>query len=829
MDKGSDPKTLLDPRQIEAFWRQRWEEAGLHRVREEDRGKKIYVLEMLPYPSGRVHMGHIRNYTIGDVLARYFRMRGKNVLHPMGWDAFGLPAENAAIEHGVHPAKWTYDNIRTMKAQLERFGFSYDWSREVVTCDASYYRWEQWMFLRFLERGYAYKKTSVVNFCPQCQTVLANEQVQEGCCWRCDSEVILKPMEGWFLRITDFAEELLEGLNRLEGWPEKVLTMQRNWIGRSEGALVKFRVEETGDELEVFTTRADTLFGVTFIAMSLEHERLDAWHRLGYIEESVWQKVESLRKEKIANRFEVETAKKGQLLGLTARHPLTGQQVPLLAANFVLSAYGTGVIMGVPAHDSRDFVFAKEMGLPIVEVIKPTLGEHPVSEGAFEDDGILANSGEFSGMSSQEARELIASRLKSLGLGDKAVQYRLKDWGISRQRYWGVPIPVVYCERCGIVPVPEEELPVTLPIDLEQKITPGFNLARVEAFLKAVCPSCQGPARREADTMDTFVESSWYFLRYCSPDDDERPFDPKRVHYWNPVDQYIGGIEHAVLHLLYSRFFTKLLKKIGLLSYDEPFLRLLTQGMVIKDGAKMSKSKGNVVDPDDMVARYGGDVVRLFMIFAAPPEKDLEWNEKGIEGCARFLTRIGRLVGEVLGASLPAVKDTKAHADSIRKLEEAMSRTTLKVAQDIERQHLNTAVASLMECLNTLNELKEELRSSGDGLRALKEALARYALLLAPFAPHHADHFRSLLGEEGFALTTPWPRHVPEAIQSPFKQIVVQVNGRMRDTLILEGEPDRETVYRQALKSDKIRKFLEGKEVARIVYVPGRLLNLVVG
>jgi leucyl-tRNA synthetase len=814
------------PNALEAFWQERWEEAGLHRVFEETDRQKYYVLEMLPYPSGRIHMGHIRNYTIGDVLARYLRMQGKNVLHPMGWDAFGLPAENAAIEHGVHPAKWTYENIATMKAQLKRFGFSYDWSREVVTCDPAYYRWEQWMFLRFLKQGYAYKKPSMVNFCPKCQTVLANEQVLEGRCWRCGSSAILKQMEGWFLRITAFAEGLLEGLETLDGWPEKVRAMQRNWIGKSHGALVRFPVDETQDTLEVFTTRADTLFGVTFVALALEHDILDSWYQTGRIQQAVWREIEALRQEKLSSRFETELSKKGVLLGLEAIHPLTGEKVPLLAANFVLTAYGTGAVMGVPAHDSRDFEFAEEMGLLIAEVVRPADGSHPMEPAAFEDDGVLVNSGEFSGMPSEEARRAIISKLESLGVGKGVVQYRLKDWGISRQRYWGVPIPVVYCEVCGVVPVPDDQLPVVLPIDLSRKIAPGFGLAKLEEFLQTVCPNCGGPARREADTMDTFVESSWYFLRYTCSDYEAGPLDTARVHYWNPVDQYIGGIEHAVLHLLYARFFTRLLKATGVLRFDEPFARLLTQGMVIKDGSKMSKSKGNVVDPDDMVAKYGADVVRLFMVFAAPPEKDLEWNEKGIEGCARFLSRVWRLFQEVAQSLKRPFLVQEGNRESLRALEMAILRATHKVSQDIERQHLNTAVAALMECLNSLTELNG-LLDSAEGRLAFLGALKRYALLLAPFAPHHADELRALMGENGFAMQASWPRVEPGTIESPAKEMVVQVNGKVRETLVFNGEASQEEVYRVALQSEKIKKLLEGKEVMRVVYVPGRLLNLV--
>jgi leucyl-tRNA synthetase len=629
-----------DPEAVESKWQRRWEEARTFAARPAPGQPRYYVLEMFPYPSGRIHMGHVRNYSIGDVIARQRRMAGYHVLHPMGWDAFGLPAENAAIQHGVHPARWTSDNIEHMRRQLKRLGFSYDWDRELATCDPAYYRWEQLFFVRMLDRGLAYKRRSVVNWCSHCETVLANEQVVDGACWRCDTPVIERELEQWFLRITAYAEELLRDLDRLAGWPERVVTMQRNWIGRSVGAEIRFPLEGRSGDVAVFTTRPDTLFGVTFMSLAAEHPLVASLVAGTPAEREVAAFVARVRATPRAQRTQ---GKEGVATGAFCRHPITGARIPIYVANFVLMEYGTGAVMAVPAHDQRDFEFARAYGLPVRVVVQPE-GEHldPARmTAAWEGPGRLVDSGDFSGLESEVAKQRIADALAARGQGGPSVSYRLRDWGISRQRYWGAPIPVVYCDRCGMVPVPEHDLPVVLPEDVALTGTGGSPLAAHDAFVRTRCPRCDGPARRETDTMDTFVESSWYFARYCSPRHDGAPFEPAELDYWlgrDGVDRYIGGIEHAVLHLLYARFFTKVLRDLGFLHLDEPFRRLLTQGMVIKDCAKMSKSKGNVIDPDSMVERYGADTARLFCLFASPPERDLEWSDQGVEGMSRRST-----------------------------------------------------------------------------------------------------------------------------------------------------------------------------------------------
>ena len=814
---------------VELFWQKKWLESGVFCKDEEPLKKKYYVLEMLPYPSGRIHMGHIRNYTLGDVLARYKTLAGFNVLHPMGWDAFGLPAENAAIEHGIHPAKWTYSNIEAMKSQLMRFGFSYDWRREIITCDPKYYKWEQWMFLQFLRKGLAYKKPSLVNYCPKCQTVLANEQVVDGACWRCESLVELRQMDGWFLKITAFADDLLQKLGSLKGWPEEVLSMQHNWIGRSEGTIVKFGLEGTDFTIEVFTTRADTLFGATFVALSLEHNVIRELCEKSLISPKIVNEIEDLRKEKVSNRSDVDLKKKGVNLGIFALHPLSNQRIPIYATNFVVATYGTGAVMGVPAHDSRDFEFARLYDIPIKNVIKP-LNDHKLqSDAAFEDYGILTNSLDFTGLSSRKAQKSITDSLEKLGKGKASVSYRLRDWGISRQRFWGVPIPVMYCNHCGVVGVEEKDLPVELPIDLNLKIMPGFNLSKVDEFVQTTCPKCGLEARRDTDTMDTFVESSWYFLRYTCQDYDEGALNIESVRYWSPVDQYIGGIEHAVMHLLYSRFFTRLLKMFGFVRFDEPFIRLLTQGMVIKDGSKMSKSKGNIVDPDDMVEKYGADVVRLFIIFAAPPKKDLDWNEKGIEGCSRFLMRVYSLVKEVAQTSFEDDNSNYGNQDNhIDKFFDILHRTIYRVTMDIERLHLNTAVAALMECLNEFSGLKNELIKSKEGVKALKEGFIALSILLFPFAPHHAEEFHAMLGGNELLSAKKWPQADPGRLMLKNLEIVIQVNGKVRDSIKVDINTSEESIRDRAKKSSRIQKFIQNKEVLRIVYVPKKLVNIVI-
>jgi len=699
MDERYDPK-VIEPR-----YQKLWEKEKLFKVTEDPSKKKYYLLEMFPYPSGRIHMGHVRNYSIGDVVGRFLKMQGYNVIHPMGWDAFGMPAENAAIKAKTHPAKWTYENIEYMRSQLKKLGFSYDWDREFATCDPEYYRWEQLFFLQMLEKGLAYKKKSFVNWCESCQTVLANEQVEAGLCWRCNNPVVQREMDQWFFKITAYAEELLEYCDKLPGWPERVLTMQRNWIGKSEGAEIDFDVEGSNKKIRVFTTRQDTLFGATFMSLAPEHPMVKELVQGKEEEKRVNDFIEKYKRISREDRITGTLEKEGIFTGSYCINPVTGDRMPIYVANFVLMEYGTGAVMAVPAHDQRDFEFAKKYNLPIEVVIQPegkSINAEELTE-AFEEDGILVNSGEFSGMKSPEAREAITRELEKRGQGKKTINYRLRDWGISRQRYWGAPIPVIYCDKCGIVPVPPEDLPVVLPLDVELLPSGASPLPFVESFVNTTCPKCNGPAKRETDTMDTFVESSWYFDRFTCPDYTEGPLDQSKTDYWLPVDQYIGGIEHAVLHLLYARFFTKVLRDLGYLKIDEPFINLLTQGMVIKDGAKMSKSKGNVVDPDEMIEQYGADTVRLFCLFAAPPEKDLDWSEQGVEGAARFLNRLWRLVYEH-HESISRVNSYSGKTppgDASRKLHRKTHQTIKKVTEDIkERFHFNTAISAVMELVN---------------------------------------------------------------------------------------------------------------------------------
>ncbi|RLA83686.1 MAG: leucine--tRNA ligase, partial [Deltaproteobacteria bacterium] len=821
-----------DPQGIELKWQRYWEEKDLFRVTEDPNKPKYYLLEMFPYPSGKLHMGHIRNYSIGDVVARYKHMQGFNVLHPMGWDAFGLPAENAAIEHGIHPAKWTYENIAYMRSQLKRMGFSYDWTREFATCDSSYYRWEQLFFIRMYERGLAYKRKALVNWCPGCQTVLANEQVEAGRCWRCHSEVEKKELEGWFFRITDYAEELLSWCDKLEGWPERVITMQKNWIGKSEGVEIEFPLADGDGTITVFTTRVDTVFGATFMVLAPEHPMVMELVKGKPQEGEVREFVERMKKEDLIRRGSEEVEKEGIFLGAYCLNPMTEERIPIWTANFVLMEYGTGAIMAVPAHDQRDFEFARKYGIPIVVVVNPPgeeLNPATMTE-AYTGDGVMVNSGPFNGMGNREAAEAIADHLEREGLGRRAVNWRLRDWGISRQRYWGAPIPIVYCDRCGIVPVPEEELPVELPLNVEFKPRGGSPLAECEEFVRTRCPRCGGEARRETDTMDTFVESSWYFARFACADYDEGPLDPKRVRYWLPVDQYIGGIEHAVLHLLYSRFFVKVLRDMGIVEFDEPFTRLLTQGMVIKDGAKMSKSKGNIVDPDDMIARYGADTTRLFILFASPPEKDLDWREEGVEGSFRFLNRLWRLIYE-MREQIEGVEPFRGPQSSLTpegaEFRRQVHKTIKKVTEDIERFHFNTAIAAVMELVNYLYLMKEKEVQEPQILSLWREALENLVILLHPFVPHITEELWEALGHSPSLWDAPWPSYDPDAVLEEEMLIVVQVNGKLRDRITVPASWDEERIKEQALRSPRIRRHTEGKEIRRIIYVPKRLVNIV--
>ncbi|MHB1286106.1 MAG: leucine--tRNA ligase [Leptospirales bacterium] len=791
----------------------------------------FYCLEMFPYPSGRIHMGHVRNYSIGDALARYKRMKGFNVLHPMGWDAFGLPAENAATQRGIHPAVWTEQNIAHMKEQLKKLGFSYDWSREIATCLPDYYRWNQWFFLKFLEKGLAYKKEGLLNWCDSCATVLANEQVEDGFCWRCKSPVVLRPMEQWYLRITDYAQELLEGLDKLTGWPEKVRVMQANWIGRSQGAEVRFRVVGTDQDVNVFTTRPDTLFGVTFVTIAPEHPFLESLLPNSPQKDRVNDFIrEVLRKRTAEKNTEVEE-KEGIDTGLKLVHPLTGELIPLWAGNFVLASYGTGAVMGVPAHDERDFEFAQKYGLPVRQVILAEPGSTPdgLTE-AYVGPGRLTGSHQFDGLPNDQAKEAIIHELEQRELGRSQVTFRLRDWGISRQRYWGTPIPIVYCERCGTVPVPEKQLPVILPRDVTFTGKGGSPLREIDSFFRTECPQCQGPAVRETDTMDTFMDSSWYFLRFTDPQNASAPFSPDNAHEWIPVDQYIGGVEHAILHLLYSRFFTRALKDMGLLSADEPFRSLLTQGMVLKDGAKMSKSKGNVVDPDLLVERYGADTVRLFTLFSAPPDKDLAWDDKAVEGAYRFLGRLYQRIADLAGrirslpTDAPFERDTLSSAQ--KSLRAKIHETIRDVSFDLESNaQMNTAIARLMELLNTLGNGIPEDKTD---LHLLREGYTTLLLLLSPFAPHLSQHLYAIIGNDGLLCNQGWPEADPKALVRDEIPYVIQVNGKLRATFMLHPDIAQADLLRIALDDERIQRNIVGMKVKKEIFVPGKLLNLVV-
>ena len=817
------------PADIELKWQKYWDESKTFRTVEDAEKEKYYLLEMFPYPSGRIHMGHVRNYSIGDVVGRFKRMRGFNVLHPMGWDAFGMPAENAAIQNKSHPAKWTHENIAYMRGQLKQLGLSYDWDREIATCDVAYYRWEQKIFLEMFARGLAYKKTSFVNWCPKCETVLANEQVEDGCCWRCDSEVRQKELDQWFFRITDYAEELLEWTHKLPGWPERVLVMQRNWIGKSFGCEINFPLEGAAGHVKVFTTRQDTVFGATFMSLAPEHplvEELTTVDRKAEVEAF----IDKVRKTERIKRTTDDLEKEGVFTGSYCLNPLTGLRMPVYLANFVLMDYGTGAVMAVPTHDQRDFEFARKYSLPLQVVIQPegeALDTATMTE-AFTEPGMLCNSGQFDGLRSDDAKEAIADYLQAEGIGTKTVNFRLRDWGISRQRYWGNPIPVIYCDVCGVVPVPEQDLPVTLPVDVKFTGEGGSPLARLDSFINVACPICGIAARRESDTMDTFVQSSWYFLRYCCPDLLDGPLDRAKVDYWMSVNQYIGGIEHAVMHLLYARFFTKVLRDLGHISCDEPFINLLTQGMVIKDGAKMSKSKGNVVDPDALIRRYGADTARLFSLFAAPPEKDLDWSDQGVDGSFRFLNRVWKLVHDRLGLVAKAGKiDIPSLSGEERNLRRAVHKTIRKVTEDIEeRFHFNTAISAVMELLNTL---QSTVLASPQYAAVMKEALESMVLLLAPFVPHMSEELWQRLGHRQPLSSTAWPEYDRAAVLDEEMLIIVQVNGKLRSKITVVAGTDEESLKSAALADEKVKPFLEGVQLRKVICVPGKLVNIVVG
>ncbi|MCL4401802.1 MAG: leucine--tRNA ligase [Acidobacteria bacterium] len=812
------PEKPYDHNQIELKWFERWQNASFYKAEEDSSLPKFYVLEMLPYPSGTLHIGHIRNYSIGDALARYKWMRGFNVLHPMGWDAFGLPAENAAIANKRPPRDWTLHNIAAMKKTHRRFGFSYDWEREVSTCEPEYYRWNQWFFLRMLERGLAYRKKALLNWCPKCATVLANEQVVEGCCWRHDdTPVEQRALEQWFLKITDYADQLLADIAQLEeGWPERVLTMQRNWIGRSEGAEVDFTLEG-GSPIRVFTTRVDTIYGATCVIVAPEHP----------LNETLLDAAGKARAKAMvdarANRDPGDIEKEGFFTGRYATNPYSGERVPVWVGNFVLMGYGTGAIMAVPAHDERDFEFCRKYGIPVRPVIRPADGElarEDTMQAAFTDDGIMENSGEWSGLSSEEGRRRMAAKAEREGFGKAAVTFRIKDWGISRQRYWGTPIPVIHCPQCGIVPVPDDQLPVVLPNRVEITGSGRSPLENVPEFVNTTCPKCGGAARRETDTMDTFIDSSWYFYRYCDARNGGAPFDSGKIAYWFPIDQYIGGVEHAILHLIYSRFFTKVMRDIGLIRNDEPARRLFTQGMVIADGAKMSKSKGNVVGADAVAERYGTDTARMFVLFAAPPERDVDWREEGVEGIYRFLGRVYRFATRNVERSRQAGTPGEADRKVLRKLHQ----TVRKITEDFEtRWHFNTCIASIMELVNVL--YAEEANLCGG---TLAEVLEKLALLLGPFAPYLAQEIWEETGRTGPVFRQAWPCFDAELAKEEEAEIVLQINGKLRSRVWLPFGTAKDALERAALADEKIQAQVSGKQVIKLIVVPDKLVNIVI-
>ncbi len=813
------PETPYDHKVIEPKWQKRWENSDYFRVEEDASKPKYYLLEMLPYPSGTLHVGHIRNYTIGDALARYKMMRGFNVLHPMGWDAFGLPAENAAIKNNRHPREWTLANIEYMKKQHRRYGFSYDWSREISTCEPEYYRWNQWFFLKMLEQDLAYRKEALLNWCPKCNTVLANEQVVDGCCWRHeDTPVEQRAMTQWFLRITRYADQLLADLDKLEdGWPERVLTMQRNWIGRSEGTEADFGVEGSDAKIRVFTTRVDTIYGATCVILAPGHPLVEL-----LVDEGGKARVKKML-DAAATQQVGDLEKEGLPTGRFAINPYNGERVPIWVGNFVLMTYGTGAIMAVPAHDERDFEFCKKYGIPIRPVIRPVdgeLAEEATIREAFTDYGIVENSGEFSGLPSREAQHRMNEKAEKEGFGHAAVTYRIKDWGISRQRYWGTPIPVVHCPSCGIVPVREKDLPVRLPLDVEITATGGSPLAGIPEFVNVACPACGKAAKRETDTMDTFIDSSWYFYRYCDAHNDKAPFDTEKIAYWFPIDQYIGGVEHAILHLIYSRFWTKMMRDLGLIHNDEPATRLFTQGMVVKDGAKMSKSKGNVVSADAMAENYGTDTARLFALFAAPPEKDLDWLDSGVEGMHRFLGRVYRFVTRNADK---AKQDGGTASEADRKALRKLHQTVRKTTEDFDsRWHFNTSIAAIMELMNELTSLEEQL--SGETMHQVLETLI---LLLGPFTPYVAEEMWETIGREGPVFRQPWPKYDPEMAREDEIEVVLQVNGKLRSRLAIANGTGREELEKLALTDERIRQFTAGKRIVKVIVVPGKLVNIV--
>lgn len=856
---GGNRIMKYNPAEIEKKWQITWEDKKLFKVEKDSNKEKYYCMEMFPYPSGKIHMGHVRNYAIGDVIARYKTMQGLNVMHPMGWDAFGLPAENAAMKNNIHPAKWTHENIDFMKQQLKKLGLSYDWDREITTCDPEYYRWEQQIFIEMYKKDMIYQKKSNVNWCDDCHTVLANEQVEDGKCWRCGEEVEFRDLDGWFFKITDYAEELLESTYTMDGWPERVLTMQRNWIGKSYGAEINFEIENSDEKLNVFTTRPDTLFGATFMSIAPEHQMAKSLIIGTDYEAEGLAFINSIMKEDKINRMADDKEKLGFFTGKYAINPLTNLKMPIYMANFVVMDYGTGAVMAVPAHDQRDFEFATKYNLEKIVVIQPEtnkLDPNTMTE-AYTDPGTMANSGEFNDMDNESAKLKIVEYLDNKGLGNKTINYRIRDWGISRQRYWGTPIPMIHCDSCGIVPVPLEELPVKLPEDVDFSGT-GNPLAKSDDFVNVTCPTCNKPAKRETDTMDTFMESSWYFLRYCSPKCDTGPFEKDEANYWMPVDQYIGGIEHAIMHLLYSRYFTKVLRDLGYLNFDEPFKRLLTQGMVnketqhcpthkwlypeeVKDGKctmcdseitvgrieKMSKSKKNVIDPDALIAEYGADTARLFSLFAAPPEKGLEWSEQGVEGAFRFLNRVWRLVINNLELLKENHSSTNDDSALIKEILYHKHLTIKRATNDVERFQLNTAVAAAMEFTNSLYQIETKLES-GSEKNTFVDAVETLLKLIAPFTPHIAEELWALLGKPETISQEEWPLYEEKYTIKDDIVIVVQINGKVRAQLNVDRNISKEDALNLAKSNTNIVKYLEGKKLVKEIFVPGKLISLVI-
>ena len=823
-----------NPADIETRWQARWAaQPELYAAEPATSSKpKYYVLEMLPYPSGQLHMGHVRNYAIGDALARYMWMQGYNVLHPMGWDAFGLPAENAALKNNTPPREWTLKNIAQMRVQMDQLGLSYDWATEVTTCLPDYYRWNQWFFLRMYERGLAYRKQSKVNWCPECRTVLANEQVIDGYCWRHEETLVeQRDLEQWFLRTSQYAQELLDGLDQLDGWPERVRTMQRNWIGRSEGATVAFTVEGRSGDVKVFTTRIDTIFGATSLQLAPEHPLIRAFAEQ---DGELAARVAALLAEqgKARDAGDVGAIEKhGVFTGHYAINPFNQQRVPVWVANYVLMDYGTGAIMSVPAHDDRDYEFAAKYGLPIQQVVRERdEGESAAALPFVAEDGVLVDSGEWTGQSCEQAQRAMTAFAKSHGFGEATVTFRLKDWGVSRQRYWGTPIPMLYCAKDGIVPVPDDQLPVLLPEQVEITQEGGSPLARMPEFVNAVCPRCGGPARRETDTMDTFVDSSWYFYRYTSAKDAAAPFDTAAVAYWFPIDQYIGGVEHAILHLIYSRFWTRVMRDLGLIRNDEPVARLFTQGMVIRNGAKMSKSKGNVVSPDEMIARYGADAARMYALFAAPPDRDLDWQEDGVAGISRFLSRVYRFVMRHAAAARIAPPSAGfAHTPAAGPLLRKLHQTIRKVTQDFGgRWHFNTSIAAIMELVNQLTAADAEIAAGAIPAHTLAAVLESLVLMLAPFAPHLAAELWEQLGKPDSILRHAWPQFDEALAREDEIEIPVQMNGKLRSLVRVAIDATRDSLEQAARGDEKITAALAGKTVVKVIVVPGKMVNFVV-